>query len=141
MDILSALRKVTASIKTWADSKLETKLDKNLGTDNAGKVLTIGDDGNIESQMLDTGIIVLSGTDYNPINIDEIKASGTYLIKGVVTTSMDTTSGSDPAKLNKTFIDGFARGELMSIYSLQDGFVNQLMMNPTRPLVRLDSGE
>lgn len=141
MDILSALRKVTASIKTWADSKLETKLDKNLGTDNAGKVLTIGDDGNIKSQMLDTGIIVLSGTNDNPINIDEIKVSGTYLIKGVVTTSMDTTSGSDSAKLNKTFIDGFARGELMSIYSLQDGFVNQLMMNPTRPLVRLDSGE
>lgn len=141
MDILSALRKVTASIKTWADSKLETKLDKNLGTDNAGKVLTIGDDGDIKSQMLDTGIIVLSGTNDNPINIDEIKVSGTYLIKGVVTTSMDTTSGSDSAKLNKTFIDGFARGELMSIYSLQDGFVNQLMMNPTRPLVRLDSGE
>ena len=141
MDILSALRKVTVSIKTWADSKLETKLDKNLGTDNAGKVLTISDDGNIESQILDTGIIVLSGTDDNPINIDEIKASGTYLIKGVVTTSMDTTSGSDSAKLNKTFIDGFARRELMSIYSLQDGFVNQLMMNPTRPLVRLDSGE
>lgn len=141
MDILSALRKVTASIKTWVDSKLETKLDKNLGADNAGKVLAIGDDGNIKSQMLDTGIIVLSGTNDNPINIDEIKVSGTYLIKGVVTTSMDTTSGSDSAKLNKTFIDGFARGELMSIYSLQDGFVNQLMMNPTRPLVRLDSGE
>lgn len=140
MDILSALKKVTTSIKTWVDGKLDTKLDKNLGVDNAGKVLTIGDDGSVESQILDTGIIVLSGTDDNPVNIDEIKASGTYLIKGVITTSMDTTSNTDIAKLNKIFIDGFACGELMSVYSLQDGFINQFMMNPTRPLVRLDSG-
>lgn len=140
MDILSALRKVTTSIKTWADSKLENKLDKNLGTDNVGKVLAVGNNGDIEPQLLDTGFVVLSGTDDNPINIDEIKTSGTYLIKGTVTTSMDTTSGSESAKLNKIFMDGFACGELMSVYSLQDGFINQFIMNPTRPLVRLDSG-
>lgn len=47
MDILSALRKVTTSIKTWADSKLEIKLDKNLGTDNTGKVIAVDASGNI----------------------------------------------------------------------------------------------
>ena len=47
MDVLSALRKVTTSIKTWADSKLETKLDKNLGTDNIGKVIAVDASGNI----------------------------------------------------------------------------------------------
>ena len=128
-------------IISMLNNKLENKLDKNLGENNSGKVLAVGNNGDVEPQLLDTGIVVLSGTDDNPINIDEIKTSGTYLIKGTVTTSMDTTSGSDSAKLNKIFMDGFACGELMSVYSLQDGFINQFMMNSTRPLVRLDSGE
>lgn len=54
MDILSAFRKVTTSIKTWADSKLETKLDKNLGRDNAGKVIAVDASGNISPSNIHT---------------------------------------------------------------------------------------
>lgn len=95
---------------------------------------------NVNDLPFTSGVINLVGTTENPVDIDQIKSFGTYLISGEVTTSMDITSDAAQAKLNKLFIEDLASGQFMSVYSLQEGFINQCVMSPVTPLVRLDSG-
>ena len=103
--------------------------------------LKIGDGAtNVNDLPFASGVINLIGTTENPVDIDQIKSCGTYLVSGEVTTSMDITSNTTQAKLNKLFVDDLASGQFMSVYSLQEGFINQCVMSPVTPLVRLDSG-
>lgn len=47
MTIIEALVQFRDDIKLWVTNNLRVKMDKNLGTDNAGKVLAIDEEGNI----------------------------------------------------------------------------------------------
>lgn len=57
----NALKKWTSLVK----SDIKKKLDKNQGTDNAGKALVVGEDGNVASEVLKDGFCITftSGAD------------------------------------------------------------------------------
>lgn len=71
--------------KTYTDTELNKKLNKNQGVDNSGKVLAVGADGNItlvdtpggglSYVRTDNATITGNGTEENPIKINKISES------------------------------------------------------------------
>jgi hypothetical protein len=49
MNIIDALKQLRNDLKKWVANNLKVKLDKNLGVDNANKILSIDAEGNITS--------------------------------------------------------------------------------------------
>ena len=47
MNIIEAMIQLRDDIKLWVTNNLRVKMDKNLGADNAGKVLAVDDNGDI----------------------------------------------------------------------------------------------
>lgn len=47
MTIIEALVQLRDDLKKWVANNLKVKLDKNLGVDNANKILSIDAEGNI----------------------------------------------------------------------------------------------
>jgi hypothetical protein len=47
MTIIEAMIQLRNDLKLWVTNNLRVKMDKNLGTDNAGKVLAVDEEGNI----------------------------------------------------------------------------------------------
>jgi hypothetical protein len=71
MNIIEALVQLRDDIKLWVANNLRTKLDKNLGTDNSGKVLSVDSDGNIVPTEADLG----GGIDYSDVGLTEEEKS------------------------------------------------------------------
>lgn len=47
MTIIEAMIQLRNDLKLWVTNNLRVKMDKNLGTDNAGKVLAVDEEGNV----------------------------------------------------------------------------------------------
>lgn len=47
MTIIQVIQKLRDDLKLWVTNNLNVKMDKNLGADNVGKVLTVDEEGNI----------------------------------------------------------------------------------------------
>ena len=47
MNIIEALVQLRNDLKTWVANNLRVKLDKNLGAEESGKVLSIDSEGNV----------------------------------------------------------------------------------------------
>ena len=76
-------------------SDVNNKLDANQGSENAGKVLTVGEDGSVTPQDAGMpsgsgGIIQLTGTAERPINLATSLTTGQlYSCKGVINAGTD----------------------------------------------------
>lgn len=70
---------VTADYASSAD--LETKLDKNQGSENAGKVLTVGDDGIVTPQDSGGSGINIKTETYQNVELNSIKSTLFNLIQ------------------------------------------------------------
>lgn len=70
------------------DAKLETKLDKNQGAENAGKALVIGEDGNVIPGEVQGGTAGLDTTLTQPGKAADAKATGDKILQFAIKNTM-----------------------------------------------------
>lgn len=86
MTIIEALVRLRNDLKLWVANNLRTKLDKNLGAEESGKVLAIDENGDVvavESNFI-TVDEELSPTSNNPVQNKVVDASISYIVSDLI---------------------------------------------------------
>lgn len=76
MTILEALIQLRDDLKLWCINNFNAKLNKNLGTEESGKVLTVGSDGNISATSIDYLVDGYATEEFVTTKIEEVDLSG-----------------------------------------------------------------
>lgn len=85
-------KEVLQSIPEDFQTQMETKLDKNQGTENAGKALVIGEDGNVIPGEVQGGTVDLDTTLTQPGKAADAKATGDRILQFAIKNTMQGES-------------------------------------------------